>query len=824
MSLPSPYFAPIYQPPPSAATIGAILRAPRNIRHHGNFSYVFSPEREEQLEYVNGVMAVASVFLIVWVLWAFVLLVLKFKGKQVGCASGRAFVTARSDDEGEKQFGDTRDDISSTSESSGVESNSSKPFFTDFSRQDSKFSREKRRQPKIKYDDEMNLVASVTDPDDEQSTGSLSRSSGWISRSYSDGDGNELRSLESQRVAAKINPRENRTRICFVIFASIALLCVPLILIFSYGPMKEATDGSEQLILSIRDSMDQVEASLNSIETASRSAAEILDSTPTDLAVICPLVPAHAFEADLGVDLSNIVRSVADEYNGLKEEVTSQLAVGNNLVDRVDTSVTNFEASVDTTEKYMWAIPALLFAIGVLSAVSILGVVMAWKEKSDFRFQRTMSWIVLPLLILASIACWMVVVFASMGSMVGTDLCLSSSRTGSPDQTIQEILSFHLSANDTTFQLVSAYTNQCQGPDPGEQIDTLVQEIQGHIDNIWRQMSLIDSLGRSTVIAKCGDEETFTSMLSAARNLARLLTAIRRSLSIAERSLKCDKINPIYVEAAHQAICTNALTGTVNGFILFLIVSTCVMVMISLRASWLRHIEEEKVYHDEDEVVENMILDEHEEYLAYISKYKHEWQEYEGFDKDGAVGSEGDDDYMDDEAEYDDVDSYVFEESSDVSGLDICSSNFGADPPTTSYGYDSAVEGVTYISDEISFHSLSVERSEDDRRCVLPEKFQTSKSLLLHPPPPKNPEHRSVTPSGVVPLHHAATAPSSSTQLCNGSNARSDVQRRAFYGTSARKARTGSFAQVHHSVTNANFDTDTNETEDNMGFEVQIRL
>jgi hypothetical protein len=166
--------------------------------------------------------------------------------------------------------------------------------------------------------------------------------------------------------------------------------------------------------------MDQVEASLNSIESTSRSVLEILDSTPTDLAIICPLVSPESFETDLGVDLTYIVQSVAEEYDRLQGEVSAQLAVGNNLVDKITNGVSDFETSVAVTEEYMWAIPALLFAIGVLSATSMLGVVMAWKEKSGVQFQRTMSWIVLPLLILASIATWMVVVFASMGSMVGT--------------------------------------------------------------------------------------------------------------------------------------------------------------------------------------------------------------------------------------------------------------------------------------------------------------------------------------------------------------------------------------------------------------------
>jgi hypothetical protein len=166
--------------------------------------------------------------------------------------------------------------------------------------------------------------------------------------------------------------------------------------------------------------MDQVEANLNSIESASKSALEIVEATPTDLEVICPLVSKQSLQAELGVDLSTIVQSVATDYNRLREEVTTQISTGNRIVDKIGNGVVQLEGSVATTEQYMWAIPALSFGISVLSAISILGVILAWKEKSDARFQRTMSWVVLPLLILASIACWMVVVFASMGSMIGT--------------------------------------------------------------------------------------------------------------------------------------------------------------------------------------------------------------------------------------------------------------------------------------------------------------------------------------------------------------------------------------------------------------------
>ncbi|KAL3935581.1 MAG: hypothetical protein SGARI_002917 [Bacillariaceae sp.] len=146
----------------------------------------------------------------------------------------------------------------------------------------------------------------------------------------------------------------------------LALICVPLILVFSYGPMREATESSDVLVLDIRDTMNQVEASLNSIESASMSALEIVSTTPTDLAAVCPMISQEAFETELGVDLTNIVNSIADEYERLKTEVQDQLSMGNNLVDRIESGVAQFEVSVDTTEEYMWAVPATISKDDVL--------------------------------------------------------------------------------------------------------------------------------------------------------------------------------------------------------------------------------------------------------------------------------------------------------------------------------------------------------------------------------------------------------------------------------------------------------------------------
>jgi hypothetical protein len=153
------------------------------------------------------------------------------------------------------------------------------------------------------------------------------------------------------------------------------------------------------------------------------------------------------------------------------------------------------------------------------------------------------------------------------------------------------------------------------------------ENLQTAVDSIWHTISVADSVGREELSSKCGND--VEPLLDAARNLARSLTWTRKALISAIGSLKCGPIHEIYVEAIHQSFCQEGGEGVAWAFILFSVVGIGAMVMVSLRSSLYNHVGEEEVY-DENDEVDNMILNEHEEYLAYISKYKHEWEEYRG--------------------------------------------------------------------------------------------------------------------------------------------------------------------------------------------------
>jgi len=718
-----------YIPPRVAVVVGALLRGPRDVGHSVQFSDFFSSVREERKAYVDGLSAVPVIFFSIFLAWFFIAILLKCKGAEVGCASGQAFVSLRSDDENsEMDEGKPDDDIASTSDSSDASELSDKPLF-------------------------------------------LGPGGEMMEHSDSDFNNNDhfgmkflrcmRRKKEEDGTDDTINLLERRTRISFLGFATIALLCTPLNLFLTFGPLREVameastTESPDGLLLKIQNILDEVETSMTTIESLSLDAVELINTVSTDVTVVCPLVNSTDFQSIIGVDINDIMETIIQQQLNLEDDIAAQLSTKQSFVDGIEDQLSVIETYADESMKYLWILPGLLLTIIGLTMTSIVGVILAWQKKSSSRFQRMLSYGVFPLLVLVAIICWIVVMIFSLSTMVGADICLSGSSNESPDQTILDILSVVGNGTEGASQFAS-YVNNCDGSDPTQDISDIKLETQGHIDNIWRQISKIDSVGRAVAIEKCGTNGEFLEMLSGARELAMILTGIRRTLSSLEELIGCSSIHPIYIEAAHDILCTQTLSASGYGFITFLIMWVCVMAMISLRASWLRSTEEDKIYHDETDVAENMVVDEHEEYLAYISRYKHEWQEYEGIEEDSSPRSsefhgsqhtnpEDHDQqyyYGDDEDDYGD-DQVSKSDQSTLGSASLYTENESQptqppeEPPiiyqrqlTTHELMDHHEDGLTRASSEISFASLSSELKTD----VL------NLGNLLTMPPPTNPE------------------------------------------------------------------------------------
>ena len=203
-----------------------MLTLPRQASYSTKFADIFSDDSEVQHKYARGLVAVIFFFVVFLVIWCFVLIVLKLKGKEVGCASGRPFQMIKNDEP-------------CTDSSSGDEGYSEDDLSSNFDHREDPNQLHGREMPLSDYDSAGSAEYSNYEGENH-SQGS------WVSEREA-----RMRHhhYKDQTFAQLENPREKRTRGVFLLFSVISLVLVPFILVFSFGPMKEATDGSKQVIL-----------------------------------------------------------------------------------------------------------------------------------------------------------------------------------------------------------------------------------------------------------------------------------------------------------------------------------------------------------------------------------------------------------------------------------------------------------------------------------------------------------------------------------------------------------------------------------------------
>jgi hypothetical protein len=531
--------------------------------HDDNFADFVSPNRDEQVDYAYGVVFFLTMIAVIVFCWFLVLIMLKCRG-DAGCASGKPFQT-----------------LSDPSRETGWISNG----HTDSGEFDS-------FQDSNSQEQESGVESALTDPSFRADS------------------------------TARYKKRATRTRVVFLIFGMGVIASTVLVLVFSFSTIKENLDTTDSTMLAAQEILDQVASSVRTIDAAGAHASKMVENTNLDFRSICPNFNATQGREILGINLEKFAQRANNEFGDLKKLLSEHLTPINRTLSNVQDIKDRVEVGLEQTQTYSWAFPAMLLGTAIVTTISMLGVILAMRGRSGKRFQNCMTYGALPLLMAFCLVSWLGAISAGVGAISSGDACVASGELYGPDSTVAEILDRHnLDHNSTTYKMIYAYTNACRISNPTQELVDLEEKLQSSVNSIWLEITQIDSIGRMNISEACGDSN-LDEFLDGTRQLAKSLSTIRKAIDSTIRTLECKNINPIYVEAIHEGICGDVANGLGVAFILLLILSICLMVLITLRASWLHQRDtdyDEKMY-DEHDVADNMIVDEHEEYLAYISR------------------------------------------------------------------------------------------------------------------------------------------------------------------------------------------------------------
>lgn len=157
-----------------------------------NFADLVSPNYNDQKAYTHGLIILVSIMGSLVLIWALVLTILKYKGESVGCASGRSF-HRRKENEFHVATSDT--DQSTDAEDCGASIASKSEKFPD-----------------------------------EDST-------------------NEQKEENQKAFYERVHRRQRRTRIAYFVSGVCLLVCLSLLLAFSFSPIRQSAQNAGELIM-----------------------------------------------------------------------------------------------------------------------------------------------------------------------------------------------------------------------------------------------------------------------------------------------------------------------------------------------------------------------------------------------------------------------------------------------------------------------------------------------------------------------------------------------------------------------------------------------
>lgn len=578
--------------------VSAILRVPRN-SYSTDFAGFILHESDSE-SYKTGLILLSCLIGFILFLWLVILISLKIKGESTGCASGQAFeceIYRGPANIKERNSGSTEYDHESSRDIG---------------------------QATISAD------SSVSGENDNASFQSSISSSEVLQQQHMGTVDDELCTVSSEESSLP-SVRERRTQLVYLFFAVTTIALAPLTFFAVFLPLQETSNSFDSYNADVRDILSEAQSSALAISMAIKNAEQVYQSTPTTFKDVCPVIDQSLASASLGFDLVEMVDLFRGSYESLHTELSSDFSNINTMLSGINDIVDFIESSIiEPVNQYSWFIPGALLGIVSLTFVTILGVYMSWRRKSNLAFQRLLSYGILPFLFVFSMACWIVAIATAITTSIADDACTQGSSNGSPAISLSSMLDYEKIPDDALYrQFLITYTSACQEGNATQVLVEINSNVKNLLDLIWTSLSSVNSITAAVEACNSTNVETF---LFGARDLAKLLTTVKKAIDSITISLRCDRISPLYVAAVNDSLCTDVARLSARGFLLFWFIGITSMCLVSLRASWRHEVAEDKIFDDEQEEAENMILDEHEEYLAYISKYKHEWEEYRGID------------------------------------------------------------------------------------------------------------------------------------------------------------------------------------------------
>lgn len=381
-----------------------------------------------------------------------------------------------------------------------------------------------------------------------------------------------------------IYKRPLRVRITFLTACGILMLFSLLFVTMGLTNVDNTATTMSASLRQLGDLVGQAEVIARKLEVVGNSAIYIRDQAVDELEQFCPANPD--LDAYAGINAMEIADRAKNDLTMLAGFISDGLEILRSGLNRVESW--SDEASNVISEWNLWGWQFKLLSAGlfILPAFLMMGVGLVMLDLDIKCYQRTLTYVIMPLFVLVIVASYVVAALILPVSAVMADTCIGGGEAhGGPDDTVLTVYR-NLRGDDSSilFLLGAYYTQRCNSiyypfgqvssyldllDEAVDSTNTVVDTIQGNLD------LLLDQCGRD-----------YDSVVSLIKEMNTALRTLRNSADQTLSLVQCRNINELYVNTVHEATCTYSVEALAWIFGSALVISVCGLIIIMLRAAY----------------------------------------------------------------------------------------------------------------------------------------------------------------------------------------------------------------------------------------------
>lgn len=265
-----------------------------------------------------------------------------------------------------------------------------------------------------------------------------------------------------------------------------------------------------------------------------------------------------------------------------------------------DTVNDGLSASADSGESYarpmFISIPVVVFGL-----LLMMGAILAWQELNISMYFKIQTWCILPLFGLLVVVIGFVLAAIGTVLVANSDICLGG-ESKTPEGTVDIILGKQ-GLNGLAMEAVDYYIiDGCNGEFSKKlEIEALVSDLQGGLNGIIDLKVILEN-DQQTLEAACGVgpgalDFTKTTLEASIAKFDEFVKIADKTIGV----LECTRINGIFVDLFHGAMCTSAPSAFMWMFATMMAVYGLGMTIVLFRGALLPSIDTSLDYdHEQD--------------------------------------------------------------------------------------------------------------------------------------------------------------------------------------------------------------------------------